>query len=400
MAFRLRNGFIKPPVGYEGSGWKPWQGPEHGTVSYSMLCKWISCRHRCHLSYIQGWEEDQFRMPMHFGELWHAGEEDEGAGSGWKAGLLRYSKELHRRYPGASREIATANAMARALFPHYLQHFVSGQSILQEAKFKAPLVLPSGRVVNLTGIVDEVLKIKCGTIKGNRIFVKDNKTKERIDERGIQATLDQDLQLMLYMVGYNLSGIGPESYNCMYNIIRRPGSKPHKGESYRAYEKRLSADIKKRPNHYFHRWEVFLSEKKVQRFKERYLIPLLEQFWDWWEWVRPQATTLHPENYPEPPYSLEEYPDPFRKGNRIHWPTPWGVFNSMADGRRGDYFTYMTKGTKAAMTHKSQSLRYTNGSEEGPAKKEESKTRRRKKAKRKASTKEEAAKPIQRKRKK
>lgn len=367
-----------PIIGYEE--WQPWQGPEVSGVSYSTLSKFINCRHRTWLYLIQGWIEDRFSQGMHFGELWHACQEDYGAGKGWKFGLRRYTAELKDRYPGAGYDIAVINCLVQAIFPQYLEFWPKRKSVLQEARFRSYLTLPSGRKIKLNGIVDELVK------EDGEDILQDNKTKAQIPEANIQSTLEQDLQLTLYLLGYNESGLGPQTFQTCYNIIRKPKTMPHKGESLPAYQKRIAADVEKRPEYYFMRFMTTFSSRTIGRVKRRSIYPFLEQLWDWWEWVKPKR-----EQDPDKPYTVDEYPDPWRKGNTLHCQRPWGVYDTMGDGRKGDYFDYLTRGVTSTMQKRKGRPIYgdekSNGKKEGSKKKGLNLNQIRKQVKKKASKK-------------
>jgi hypothetical protein len=156
----------------------------------------------------------------------------------------------------------------------------------------------------------------------------------------------------------------------LYNVIRRPLSdnraiKQRKGrlikgkrvgaESEEQFIKRLEASIKANAAHYFMRWKVRIIEDRLNLFKARVLTPILEQLCDWWEsiYADPFNPWVHRRFMCDPVQSNAYKEDgeatvatgQFRTGpNPYHYQYPWGIFNSMASGFRGDFFDLLTNG--------------------------------------------------------
>lgn len=347
-----------------------WNGPETDGVTNSLLCRWLVCRERFRLYAVEGLAEDEgFREAMEFGNLWHAAEEAQCGGLPWMPAAQEYYQQLRRTYGDAhDAQVRKQWNCLRTAFPIYLDWWSSHKDermrepLLSEAAFRVPFELPSGRVVLLRGKFDAV------PLYGSTVVLQENKCKSRIDVEGITKTLDRNLQTMIYQTALRqlARGVGEldecvntvEGYKVggvLYNVIRRPlgdftAIKQRKGrlvwnkaktakirkgaETERMFYKRLGQMIKAKPQEYFHRWKVTLKRVDIVRFHERVLIPILETLCDWWE------------SMPDP---HNPWWDAQGRPNRLHWQSPWGVYNSLGMGFRGDFFRYLTTGGESGL---------------------------------------------------
>lgn len=326
----------KPPV---------WKGPEEDGVTQSMLNGFLSCRERFRLKVVEGLQEtDTFRKALEFGNMWHLCEETYGATGSFDethADLLAYCGQLASRYPTSQVDIDKWYRVCKLQFVEYLKywdaHPMQGkvESILQEEVFCLPYDLPSGRTVKLKGKWDEIIKV------GNSTYLKENKTKGDIREEQIKNQLHFDKQTGIYMVAMEIAGYKPQGV--LYNVVRRPLSggrgsiRPHKetknkpAETMEAYYERLRVIIEEEPEHYFMRWQVEIGKHDLANFQKRFLNPILEQLCDWWHWVS----------------STEGRIDPFQES--LHWQTPYGGYNSLADGGTTDLDEYLKTGSKVGL---------------------------------------------------
>lgn len=365
-----------------------WKGPEESGISFSSLCKWIVCPERARLYLIEGLREEEFSSGIAYGEIWHGAEEDYHRAGAWKTGAKKAADNLKEEYPANLEDIDFLYKLCLIQFPIYLNEWNRDpnvrkrESLLQEPKFWTPYRLPSGRTVHLYGYIDQVFR------EGKYTYLQENKTKERIDELGLSRTVALNLQNMYYLIAYNAAKLGPRSNRILYNVIRKPATTPHKGrgkarkgkETWKQFEERLSAAIRKDPGHYFKRWKVHVTQADVKRFTEQCLNPLLERLCDWWAWIsvdphnpwrlpspqRPwrtleDATVLHGDaeiEFSHKEVTLSEAAVlPPIPGGGIHYQTPFGVYNPLGQGLRGDYFSLLTSGSKKGLTKRDDSKR-------------------------------------------
>lgn len=113
----------------------------------------------------------------------------------------------------------------------------------------------------LRGKIDGVYKDKKG-----KNWIIEHKTKSRIDEEVLQKVLTFNFQNLFYIMAcerqfnIKISGV-------LYDVIRKPGSKPHVNETEKDYAARLVKEIRKDPKHYFKRMELIYSEKERTLFE-------------------------------------------------------------------------------------------------------------------------------------
>lgn len=361
-----------------------WKGPIEDGITFSLLSKFVVCPERFRLKVVEGVVEDEgFNHAIEFGSLWHEAEEAHSGKKPWKPAIGRYRDKLRANYPSDESEIRKWYNVAVNTFPLYVDHWRTHEiergrkPIFEEVSFRVPYKLPSGRIIVLRGKWDCVYRIKAS------VYLQENKTKGKIDEEGLQATIDQNLQTMLYQIALRTIADkkGPEPLNeemeqvtkrlrgelqsskikgVLYNVVRRPLSDQHairqkKTETERQFFKRMVDSISDNPEHYFKRWKVTLTNNDLERFKTRILHPLLERLLDWWEWITadlsdPWRVPTIDELPADVPYDAVRPPAKGVPGGGIHYQSPWGVYNSLAGGFRGDYFDFLTTGRRGGLT--------------------------------------------------
>lgn len=342
-----------------------WKGPYEDGITFSMLNRFLACRHRFYTYVIEGLRpEPQFNHRIEFGNMWHLMEE---GSIRWKGNaliqiLVEYCKDLCEVYPSQQEEIDKWYNVVKVQWPIYLEYYDNPtqfseekdeESLSKEQVFKVPYQLPSGRVLWLRGKWDLVSLVTHKIDKWKGISVTDHKTKGEVDVETINRQLPWDLQTNLYLVALQtnplvyLRGFDGSNPYCKetlrlleevnknglmgitYNVIRRPlsggkgtiirkkpsGSNP-RGESKKDYYERLAEYIRQEPETYFYRWDVEVSQTDIYRFRRECLNPILEQVCDWWEWVN----------------SIQSSADNLwstKANHGIHWRHPFGCFNEV-----------------------------------------------------------------------
>lgn len=354
-----------------------WKGPVEDGITFSMLTKFLTCRERFRVRYVEGWRPaDRFSHRMEYGNMWHVCEEAL-AGHGnhdWHANLREYTNRLCNRYPMDRKQVAHWYNVCRVQFPLYVEHWskhpdvTARTPLLQEQVFDVPYALPSGRTVRLRGKWDAVDLIGKGKAAG--VYLQENKTKGDVDHEAIQRQLTFDLQTMMYLValgtpkpghsgaGRDVKGwpYGVEVKGVWYNVVRRPLSggkgtivrhKPTKsnpsGESQEAYYDRLRGIIAEEPGHYFSRYKVEVSPADVTRFRRECLDPILEGLCDWWEWLSMLRDYKH-----DDPFTT---PDEGNCGHNvgIHWRHPFGSVNTIDEYGASDVDEYVNTGSTVGL---------------------------------------------------
>lgn len=363
-----------------------WKGPHsshpQGGITQSLLNEFLCCRERFRLRVMDGLgQADSFNHRIEYGSMWHICEEFVSQGQAWEGFLRDYAKELCRKYPLQQEQVQHWYNVCKVQFPLYMGYWAKHPDVkertvlLPEVSFKVPYVLPSTRVVWLRGKWDSVDLIDKGKSAG--IYLQENKTKGDIVEEQLKRQLQFDLQTMFYLVALqsvqtyskeglpeyidpsvseslqptaehlgNVVGFDKPILGVRYNVIRRPlsGSKgsirkhqPSKsnplGESDEDFYKRLSGVLAEEPSYQYMRWKVEVTQADIERFKREFLNPILEQLCDWWDWVSTLAQ------------------DPFdtQGSGGIHWRTPYGIWNTIADGGSTELDEYLATGSELGL---------------------------------------------------
>lgn len=330
-----------------------WSGPEgegwNGGVTQSMIGRWLSCRERARVRWIEGLSPpEQFSHRIEYGNMWHLCEETRANGQDWEPALKQYAVELCAKYPTQQAEIEKWWNVCKVQFPIYVAHWnkhpetVNRTPLLAEQVFDVPYKLPSGRTVRLRGKWDG-LEL-AGKGKDRALWVPEHKTKGDVDLLEIQRQLSFDLQTLTYLIAlesarseYNKGNgqdwIAPLEHEIMFhplkgvrfNVIRRPlsggegmitqkkGSKNVRPETSAEYYDRLRGVIDGTgvkttgenyagPEHWFFRWTAEVSAADLKRFRERCLDPILEQMCCWYGCVtgNPQPVPAWAQNYQHP----------------------------------------------------------------------------------------------------
>jgi hypothetical protein len=303
---------LKPPK-------SNWDFYEDG-ISYSLMSKHIVCPERFRIYACEGLRPSDRKEAMEFGTIFHKALEYAAQGNTTTQIVSRLMK-----WGQISKADMMLCRIAATMVPHYRKFYQDDKHkyVSTEQVFKNPYKLSNGRITYLRGRMDEVY------VKNGGLWLQENKTKSRIDEDKIIATLPSDLQTMFYV--YNMSLIYDRRIDgVMYNVIRKPELKQRTKEGDIAFLKRINEDILERPEHYFKRYEVELVKKDIDDFHEKVIAPTLERIMIWWESIK---------NNPFDPWHL-----PDGRVNPHHWLRPFGVFDPMSLGR-GDYFDYVTSGS-------------------------------------------------------
>lgn len=340
-----------------------WKGPYKEGVSFSLLSDFLVCRERFRLHVIEGFrEKESFDHKLYYGSFFHACEEARHLGKNWKDALRNIHRKMVTRYPDDHAEINKWIEICKRQYPHYVTHYTKDMGkvkFIPEKIFMVPYILPSGRVIILRGMIDGIYTKKDGTV-----VIQENKTKGYIDWPAIESTIFWNLQAMIYflmsreMIAQNLSltasskkripypGL-PEKRptRILYNVIKRPLSdhysiKKKKGESVSQFYDRLEGLIAENPNDYFMRKEIPIHKFQLDAFLRKMLHPILESLCDWWD---------HISQDPFNPWDIPGQPANKRPVSGIHYQTPWGMFNSLFGGFRGDYYDYYTTGSERSL---------------------------------------------------
>lgn len=358
-----------------------WTGPyrniyDSSGVSQSMLGKFLVCPERFRLAYVEGLrDEKEYSEATEYGNMWHVCEEYHRAKKDYRKPLKDYADKLALEHPTHAEKIVHWYHTCGTQWMCYLEYEkklaakkgVPRTPLFQEQVFDVDILLPSGRIVRFRGKYDSVdwHGPLTKSVRQGGLYIQENKGKGSIDEDGIRSTLDNDLQNMAYltalqcqldkvntviMAGSKAQWMSSKDvHGIVYNVIRRPFSdwrgkgniRKRKGETDKSFYGRLRDLIRADMSNYFISWKQPISASKIASFNKRTLYPILERVCDWWDSIK---------SNPFDPWNLyfDELDGVGTQGkpNPHHWQMPYGIFNGLADGRRGDFFEWLAKGSK------------------------------------------------------
>lgn len=363
-------------------GRKRWLGPMHphgfdatprwnwnDGVTYSMLSAFNICPHSFWRSYVAGWqeiEEDGGLSPTGFGNLFHHLSERFFGEVPSKEDVLAeayaYGEALRMRCT----DQASTNAVDRLtltcamIYTRHQEHwndtptyrpdkFPPGTSSLlhaahpdgvydkeffvvaREKTFKIKHWITPTLWVWLRGKIDGIFDVP---VLNDRV-VLENKTKGNIDEEGTEATLHEDLQTNIYL--YAAHKIGYPIRRVLYNVIRRPKHSWNKAkETLQGHVDRIEEDTRKRPDHYFKRFDRTVDPGLVEVFIAHKLNSLLWQQHRWCKSIEPN---------PMEPWHLHDSQGNLLRNeeggvviNLEHYERPYGIWDPYAMNAKGHQY--------------------------------------------------------------
>lgn len=198
-------------------------------------------------------------------------------------------------------EVTINLALVRVFIERYLKRWEKEDSKLkwiEREKTFNRTVAANGKFISLKGRRDGVFRNPDG------LWLHETKTKGRIDEEGLPASLPFDTQTMAYCMSVQ-EDYGELPHGTLYDVIRTTSLQMRKGRGKAAvpetpsdYVKRVSDDLGERQDWYFIRWRVSITQKDLDVWQERFLMPVLAMIVKWWESVKddlqnPWKSPLH-----------------------------------------------------------------------------------------------------------
>lgn len=335
-----------------------WKGPVVDGVSQSLLHTYLVCKERFRITAIDGISTpDAFNKSIEFGQMWHICEEHLAAHMEWEQPLTNYAANLSLKvYRTESYQINQIFNLVKLLFPIYIDYWKDDKEVenreplFQEKVFKVDYELPSGRSVKLRGKFDAA-----DVIKGEGVYLQENKTKSQIDKEAIELQLNNDLQVMMYLIALRAYIPKERIKGVRYNVIRRPlgggkgsirpkkGSKNIPAETMSEFYQRLEGVIKEDLDSYFVRWKADVSEEDLDRFAEETLNPILEDLTDdyeWWEFCKTEGAN---------PYDYIKRQKVFKHHLQRHYRLPYGTYNVVQRGGQTELDRYMNTGSTVGL---------------------------------------------------
>lgn len=338
------------PAGIRTPGRPIWSPLVHG-LSVSGLMLYHTDPVAFELRYIRDLEAiEDWKKEMYFGSAFQACFEGWVTGGPLPGGRQRKLKALLKdtetkeieHYPDSKEDILFWSWMAEQYFTKlYLARYPEVNAVQKsERHVAAILTLPSGRKIKLHGYLDgEFSSLKAPKSLLNKTTgIVENKCRADWDEDTVTENIPWDLQTNVYVL-LSLLDTGSIPQRVWYQHVRRPGGFSYRGprkkesETQQDWGKRVLEHISKETtNYHFYRFCHRPTWTGLERFCWGFLYPRLEQFLDWYEWI------THPKKgTPEEPL------------NKVHWFTPYGIYNPFEKGRPEAYRNYRLTGSTAGL---------------------------------------------------
>lgn len=125
---------------------------------------------------------------------------------------------------------------------------------------------------NVKSGVDRIYTRRRGKIDGcmdigGKSWLLERKTRGQINLDNEMSYLEQDFQVLFYTLAQEVIS-NRKVHGVLYDMIRNPQSKPHKGESLEDFVSRLRETIRAKRDHYFIRLEIPINEKMKTDFSD------------------------------------------------------------------------------------------------------------------------------------
>jgi len=98
-------------------------------------------------------------------------------------------------------------------------------------------------------------------------WLMETKTMSRIELESLLLKLTFDFQNLFYVTCEEINEPNDPVEGVLYNIIRNPGSKPHKDETLQDFLQRLRGEIAKNRKYYFMRYEIPYTQKDKDTYR-------------------------------------------------------------------------------------------------------------------------------------
>jgi hypothetical protein len=260
---------------------------KHG-VTQGLLTTFMRCRMEA-ANWMQGFEPLRMTQGLQFGTIFHAIlERIYGLGaklppsnldvlSAVKMAEKVYLKERGGRVGADEHNLLEANmSMIEAVAPGYFKYHKKDFGRIKWAELEQKFVVPSPVPgVNLTGRIDGAYWL------GKELWLRENKTKSRIEEDVLSDTLTFDFQNSFYIYAL-MKKYKTWPKGILYDITRRPGEKLGKSESLVSYKRRIESRVLAEPEHYFLRYEISIPKYEHERFVGE-LQAIIKEFVAWVE---------------------------------------------------------------------------------------------------------------------
>lgn len=155
------------------------------------------------------------------------------------------------------------DSLFRVYIPRYKKDFLKTKWIGLETQFNVKFF-----GFRLKGKRDGLAQV------GKGLWLLENKSMSQI-AGNLLDTLGFDFQNSVYLIATEIE-LAKELDGMIYNIIRKPNIKQNQKETYEEYFERLEAEIRKKPSHYFQRFELRYPRPVIDNLRDELKDKLIE----------------------------------------------------------------------------------------------------------------------------
>ncbi len=175
-----------------------------------------------------------------------------------------------RNFGAVMEDMERHAAITVVLMGEYLKHYLTD---FQEKKFTGVEALFA---VQWKGFLLRGKKDGRYLTKTAKKWIMEHKTRSEIDEDSISDLLAFDLQSLFYITAEEAEDPSDPVHGVLYNVFRNPKHKPKVGETLKAFAERVRFEAKKRPGHFFVRFEAAYTARDKAMFAAQLEAKLLE----------------------------------------------------------------------------------------------------------------------------
>lgn len=267
-------------------------------ISQGSLATYLECRERARLSQLLGWTSGNVGLPLVLGSIgheyldwWHKNlgldhaKQEAAINHGYDVvvGEIPEKQKTTQFKDDLLEDFAIIKPLLHAYSHQYRKIDTAVEWVGSEDEFR---FMVDGTPVR--GKIDGAFRPG----KGKSVRLLESKFKARWSEDAMTDWLPLDLQTGMYITATKHDPAlrdrlklrkGEAVKMFRYDVIRKPQLRRKKEERITDFADRVKEDLRLRPEHYFHRWDVELTEKDLSRHEER-IFKLVREYRLWALW--------------------------------------------------------------------------------------------------------------------
>lgn len=248
-------------------------------VSQSMLAQFVTCRTACRLM-LDGWRSPTPKRATQFGSLihallesWYGDSSEQRISSEAPVVFQRVARDWEKRAAKEGdkpEEVQADLAMAKAVFPAYVARWHADDSKRKWVEVEQVFDFVDSFGFRRRGKIDSVFEAK-----NSALWVLETKTASQISEDTLSQALAFDFQSLWYVQAVEAK-LRRKVAGVLYNVVRVPQIGKGDDKASGGFVEKVRADIEKRPEFYFVRFEIPFSKGARERFSAETEAKLVE----------------------------------------------------------------------------------------------------------------------------